>query len=312
MGSKPERTPGARRGSYRWRSSQSGGHNGLVDSTAPPGSLADTPALVTGATSGLGRATAIRLAAAGADVAVLGRSASGLAEVADAVRAQGVRALPLAADLAQTAALSDLVADAVDGLGGLGVLVNAAATDAPGPAEEISLEAWDRVLAVNLTAPFVLARAAFPHLRARGGGLVVNISSVAGRRGWANASAYCSTKFALTGLTQALAAEGRADDIAVCVIYPGAMATNWGTFDPVERSQPTRPVDERESLDPSSVADLIVWMAGTPAGPCSTRSPSPRCVRPVGPDRNATIAGTEHGETCPGARGAGVAREGGR
>jgi NAD(P)-dependent dehydrogenase (short-subunit alcohol dehydrogenase family) len=238
-----------------------------VDPTARLGSLAGTPALVTGATSGLGRATAIRLAAAGADVALVGRSARGLAEVSDAVRAHGVRALPLAADLAETAALADLVAEAIDDLGGLGVLVNAAATDAPGPAEGLSLEAWGRVVAVNLTAPFALAAAAFPHLRARGGGLIVNVSSVAGRRGWANASAYCSTKFALTGLTQALAAEGRDDDIAVCVIYPGAMATNWGTFDAPERSQPSAPVDERDSLDPVTVADLIVWMTAHPGRP---------------------------------------------
>lgn len=236
-----------------------------MNSTSQPGSLVGTPALVTGATSGLGRATAIRLAAAGADVALLARSERDLAEVADAVTAHGVRALPLAADLAETADLVGLVADAVDELGDLGVLVNAAGTDVPSSAEELSLEAWNRVVAVNLTAPFVLAKAAFPHLRARGGGLIVNVSSVAGRRGWANASAYCATKFALTGLTQALAAEGRGADIAVCVLYPGAMATNWGTFDPAEPRQSSTPADERESLDPTTVADLIAWMATNPS-----------------------------------------------
>ena len=104
----------------------------------------------------------------------------------------------------------------------------------PGSAKDLSLEEWERVLAVNLTAPFMLTRAAMPHMRERGGGLVVNVSS-AGRRGWANASAYCATKCALTGLTQALAAEGRDDGIRVCVLYPGAMSTSWGTFEPTQR-----------------------------------------------------------------------------
>jgi len=125
------------------------------------------------------------------------------------------------------------------------------------------------VVAVNLTAPFALTRAAMPHMRRRGGGLVVNISSVAGRRGWANASAYCATKSALTGLTQSLAAEGRADGIRVCVLYPGAMSTAWGTsFDPAQcRTSTGQPVDERDSLDPAVVADLIAWMATAPGQP---------------------------------------------
>lgn len=106
-----------------------------------------------------------------------------------------------------------------------------------------------------------------PHMRAAGGGLIVNVSSVAGRRGWAGASAYCSTKFALTGLTQSLAAEGRADAIRVCVLYPGAMATSWGTFDPAQRTANTEGQDERESLDPGVVADLISWMMTSPGSP---------------------------------------------
>lgn len=223
-------------------------------------------ALVTGATSGLGRAVAIRLAQAGADVALVGRSEGGLADTAAQVESHGVRALSLKWDLASTKGLDKIVERTASELGSLAVLVNAAATDAPGSAEALAIEDWERVLAVNLTAPFVLARAAMPHMRAAGGGLIVNISSVAGRRGWAEASAYCSTKFALTGLTQALAAEGRADAIRVCVLYPGAMATNWGTFDPAQRT-PTMNRHQEESLDPTVVADLIAWMATSPGQP---------------------------------------------
>jgi NAD(P)-dependent dehydrogenase (short-subunit alcohol dehydrogenase family) len=153
-------------------------------------------------------------------------------------------------------------------LGAPVVLVNAGATDAPGSAQEISLEDWNRVVAVNLTAPFALARAVMGHMGGAGGGLIVNVSSVAGRRGWGNASAYCATKFALTGLTQSLAAEGREAGIRVCVLYPGAMATNWGTFDPgADRpAEPAEPAGE-VSLDAGVVADLIAWMATSPGRP---------------------------------------------
>lgn len=243
----------------------------------------DTPlrgvgALVTGATSGLGRAVALRLAQAGADVGLLGRSERDLGRAVAHVEALGVRAVPLRVDLADTDRLDEVVERAARELGGLGILVNAAATDVPGSAEELSVQDWQRVVAVNLTAPFVLAKTAMPHMRRAGGGLVVNVSSVAGRRGWAGASAYCATKFALTGLTQSLAAEGRADGIRVCVLYPGAMATSWGTFDPVQRTAPDERVhdepahdepahDEEQALDPGVVADLIAWMAASPGRP---------------------------------------------
>ncbi|WP_353952202.1 SDR family oxidoreductase [Knoellia sp. S7-12] len=224
--------------------------------------------IVTGATSGLGRAVALAVAAEGADVALLGRRESDLGRVAGEVRNLGVRAMPVQVDLAHTEALASVVDDVVAQLGAPKVLVNAGATDAPGSVQDLDLEDWNRVVAVNLTAPFMLARAVMPHMRGSGGGLIVNVSSVAGRRGWANASAYCSTKFALTGLTQSLAAEGRAGGIRVCVLYPGAMATNWGTFDPAaERGSSTPVHDERESLDPGVVADLVAWMATSPGRP---------------------------------------------
>lgn len=224
-------------------------------------------ALVTGATSGLGRAVALSLARHGMNVAVVGRSEPDLAELELELVSLGVRVGVLAVDLVDSPALAAVVDQAARELGGLDVLVNAAGTDAPAAAEHLSLGDWDRVVAVNLTAPFALAKAAMPHMRRAGGGLIVNISSVAGRRGWANASAYCSTKFALTGLTQALAAEGRADGIRACVLYPGAMQTNWGAFEPGQRQSPAEQTDERESLDPAVVADLITWMATAPGQP---------------------------------------------
>jgi NAD(P)-dependent dehydrogenase (short-subunit alcohol dehydrogenase family) len=129
----------------------------------------------------------------------------------------------------------------VEEFGRIDVLVNAAGTDAPGTLEELAVDGWDRTLAVNLRAPFLLSKAAFPHMREAGGGTIVNVSSVAGKKGWANASAYCASKFGLTGFTQALANEGKEHNIRAIVLYPGAMDTNWGPSLPRSASRVSRP-----------------------------------------------------------------------
>lgn len=122
------------------------------------------------------------------------------------------------------------VARAIETFSRIDILVNAAGTDVPGALAQLSTRDWDHVLAVNLRAPFLLAKAVFPHMSQARRGTIITISSVAGKRGWANASAYCASKLGLTGLTQALAAEGKAHGIRACVVYPGAMATQWGLW----------------------------------------------------------------------------------
>jgi NAD(P)-dependent dehydrogenase (short-subunit alcohol dehydrogenase family) len=227
--------------------------------------LGGRTALVTGGSSGLGRAIALQLAAAGADVAVLARGAEDLAETADGIRAAGRRAVAVPVDLADASQVRRAVDRVRDELGGVDVLVNAAGTDVPGPVAELDVADWDRVLDVNLRASFLLAQAVWPHMVERGSGTIVNVSSVAGRRGWANASAYCAAKFGLTGFTQALAAEGKEHGIRACVLFPGAMDTSWGVWSPEERGsgQPTVPPD---ALPPEHVARLIAWIAAAPPG----------------------------------------------
>lgn len=228
--------------------------------------LVGQAALVTGASSGLGRATAIALAEAGADVALVARSELDLREVAQEIaRNTGRRTLPLPLDLADEAALLAAAGAAAESFGRVDILVNAAGTDVPGPAEELAISDWDRVLAVNLRAPFVLAKAMFPYMRRAGRGTIVNISSVAGKRGWANAGAYCASKFGLTGLTQALAAEGKPHGIRACVLYPGGMASQWGAWSREQRLAESRePPPPTKALPPAEVAALIVWIAAAP------------------------------------------------
>jgi NAD(P)-dependent dehydrogenase (short-subunit alcohol dehydrogenase family) len=184
--------------------------------------------------------------------------------VAARIRDAGGAGFALPADLADPATAAATADRLVSGAGPPRVLVNAAATDAPGPAEALPLADWQRVITVNLTAPFLLSRAVFPHMRAAGGGTIVNVSSVAGRRGWAGASAYCATKFGLAGLTQALAAEGAPHAIRVVCLYPGAMATHWGTWSAADRDQPSRAAPE-DSLPPEDVAGYIGWLVSAPA-----------------------------------------------
>jgi NAD(P)-dependent dehydrogenase (short-subunit alcohol dehydrogenase family) len=224
------------------------------------GGLEGRAALVTGASSGLGRAVAVVLAEAGADVALVARSEKDLRETEERVSRAGCQALPT--DLASATETQEAIERSVGAFGCLDVLVNAAGTDAPGPVEELDVAGWDRTLSVNLRAPFLLSKAAFGRMREAGGGTIVNVSSVAGKKGWANAAAYCASKF---GLTEALADEGRTHGIRAIVIYPGAMATNWGAFSPEERDESEAgQTSPAMALPPSRVADFITWFASSP------------------------------------------------
>jgi NAD(P)-dependent dehydrogenase (short-subunit alcohol dehydrogenase family) len=160
----------------------------------------------------------------------MARSRRDLEEVAREIRSASREVLALPCDLAHEVKTTDAVLRAHEAFGHVDILVNAAGTDIPGPVSDLSPRDWDRVLAVNLRAPFLLARAVFPGMAQRGKGTIINISSVAGKRGWANAAAYCASKFGLTGFTQALAAEGKPHGIRACTVYPGAMATSWGIW----------------------------------------------------------------------------------
>ena len=227
--------------------------------------LAGQVALVTGASSGLGRATALALAQAGADLVLLARSADDLQRVVTELTLSGRRVVAFPGDVAHEDDIVNAVTHAIETFGHIDILVNAAGIDVPGPIVQLATSDWDYVLDVNLRAPFLLAKAVFPYMIKERRGTIINISSVAGKRGWANASAYCASKFGLTGFTQALAAEGKAYGIRACVIYPGAMATHWGAWSSTQRvASGPEPPPVTKALPPAEVASLIVWIATAP------------------------------------------------
>lgn len=237
----------------------------MANRLSDEGLLHNQVTVVTGASSGLGRASALAFARAGADVALLARSERDLRAVADEVEELGRRALVLPTDLSNEATLIGAVERVVDSLGRIDVLLNNAGTDVPGAVKDLAVGDWDRVLAVNLRAPFLLAKAVFPTMQAQGRGTIINVSSVAGKRGWANAAAYCASKFGLSGFTQALHAEGKEHGIRAVVVYPGAMATNWGEWTPETRqggASKDRPANE--ALLPEDAASFLVWLASAP------------------------------------------------
>lgn len=182
-------------------------------------------ALVTGAGRGIGRASAIALAEGGADVVVAARTAEQVESVAEHIRGLGRRAVPVAFDVMELDRLGDLVQTAVDELGGLDLLVNNAGGSMPKALLETSVRSFERAFTFNVTTAFELTKQAVPAMLERGGGSVVNISSVAGRMPDRGFAAYGTAKAALTHLTKELACD-LSPRIRVNGIAVGSVATS--------------------------------------------------------------------------------------
>lgn len=183
-------------------------------------------ALVTGASSGIGRAAALGLARAGADVCVHGYSQMAEAEsVAHEVIGLGRRAVTVKADVARTDEVDRLVGTAVRELGGIDIVFNNAGIFQMASLEETTDEIWNRHLTTNLTGAFLCARRVVPELKRRGKGKLISCGSIFGAYGVPNAVAYCVTKMALHGLTRALAVELAPWHINVNAVAPGNVVT---------------------------------------------------------------------------------------
>ena len=179
------------------------------------GRLKDKAVLVTGSGRGFGRAMAMAYAREGAKVVIVARSVDVLASAEEAVRVEGGDVLTVPADISADEGISRVVESTLDEYGGLDVLVNNAATSPWLTFEETTMLHWDRVMAVNLRAPFALTKAFLPSMKERGGGSVINIRSRAAEGGVVAESAYCPSKYGLEGLTQCLALELRPHNVAV-------------------------------------------------------------------------------------------------
>jgi NAD(P)-dependent dehydrogenase (short-subunit alcohol dehydrogenase family) len=188
--------------------------------------LAGKIALITGAGSGIGRATAELFAREGASVAVADYDEAAAQATCAAICAAGGRAIALAADVADPAQVETMMDKAMQAFGGLDILFNNAAVLIFGSVPDTSFADWQRVMNVNLNGVFLCCKAAIPHLRARGGGSIINMSSSTGAHdGNGNAAAYVTSKGGVTLLTRCLAVDHAADNIRVNAIAPGPTDT---------------------------------------------------------------------------------------
>jgi NAD(P)-dependent dehydrogenase (short-subunit alcohol dehydrogenase family) len=226
--------------------------------------MAGTVAVITGAGSGVGRAVATALAAAGGTPVLIGRTRSPLEETAILVKEQGGQSLVLTADVTNEAAVETVFARAAEEFGGIDAAILSAGIGRYGPIESYPLAAWDETLATNLTGPFLCARAAIPHLRRRGSGAILAISSGAGKQGYPQLGAYSASKFGLMGLMQGLAGEVAADGIKVRAVVPGSILTPFGGRSVAEKRAAAANDPDKKYLEPEDVAAAILFLLRQP------------------------------------------------
>lgn len=229
--------------------------------------FAEKVVLVTGATSGIGRACALRFAGAGAHIAAVGRNEEALADLSKEVRATSGKTLLLQADLSLSQEAERVVDRTIEHTGGIDVLVNAAGHIATGTIEDTSLEAWDAMLNINLRAVFYLTQRAVPSLIERRGN-VVNVSSVTGMRAFPGVLAYCVSKAGVDQLTRCTALELAAKGVRVNAVNPGVVVTEihrrggmtdeqYDSF--LERSKQTHPLGRVGQA--KEIAELVFFLA---------------------------------------------------
>jgi NAD(P)-dependent dehydrogenase (short-subunit alcohol dehydrogenase family) len=239
-------------------------------------SLTGKVAVITGGSRGIGLATARALAEQGAAVAITGTRD----ETVNAGREELQRACPqaqivgLRADVRDYAAIESALGEVVSTLGGIDILVNNAGVGVFKAVADMSVDEWHKVMDTNLTGVFYCCHAALPHLRKRGGGWIINVSSLASRNAFVNAAAYCASKSALNAFSEALMQEVRYEGIRVAYVLPGSVNTGFGGLSNTKAAG---------ALQPQDVAQVITDLVQHP----SHSLPSRVEIRPAQPPRKA-------------------------
>ena len=215
-------------------------------------SLKGKNALVTGAGKGIGRAIAIALAAEGVNVALMARTTAQLEQVAEEVKAKGVNAAVVTADVTDINAVNKAVADARAQLGAIDILINNAGVGAFAKFLELDPEKWENIIKVNLLGPYYVTRAVLPEMIERQTGDIVNISSTAGQKGAPVTSAYSASKFGLIGMSESLMQEVRKHNIRVSTLTPSTVATDMAIDLKLTDGNPER------VMQPEDFAELII------------------------------------------------------
>ena len=218
--------------------------------------LSNKTAVITGASHGLGRAVAFKLAALGARAALIARRPDPLNQTAAAIREQGGEASVYPCDVSDSSRVRETAAQIQNAFGAIHILINNAGIPAPREFEETGFDDWDQVIGVNLSGVFYLTRALWDSLKSADSACVINISGTAGLRG-GGSPAYGSSKFGLTGLNYAIANAGADHNIRSTILYPGGMDTGW-------RGAPIGVAPRSESMDPNTVADMIAHLVTSP------------------------------------------------
>lgn len=233
--------------------------------------LAGKIAWITGAGRGIGRATAIAMAQAGAKVVLCSRSQGEIYSVAEEIRLANGKALSIACDISKGKEIAGLMKRVRNEWGNIDILVNNAGVAVFEKILSSSEKDWDAMMAVNLKGAFLCTQAVLGPMIERKSGEIINIVSVAGRKGYYNCGAYCASKFGLYGFTEVLRMETRKHGIRVTAVMPGATDTDiWGNAD----------VDRSKMMRPAQVAQTIVSVCCLPP----EVMPEEIVVRPIGGD----------------------------
>lgn len=223
-------------------------------------------AVITGASSGIGEATAIALASAGVKVVLTARRRERLEDLVSAIEQAGGQALALPGDISDEAFARSVIAQAVQRFGGIDILVNSAGVIQAGGVENCDTQEWRRTMDLNFFASLYTTTAAIPFMKAAGGGDIIQISSTGGRRPTAHFGSYGASKYALNGMSWGLRSEVGGAGIRVCVVEPGATTSEIaeGMTDPQGREFMRQHITKEGAMKAEDIAAVILCIVSLP------------------------------------------------